>query len=299
MRLPRVAVCLGVAGAVALGSTAGKAADDGRQGVVDARARLIRAMEANDVDGIMSSLTADHVTMAPDEPALADARALRVWHERRVAGYTMKGTWAFDDLHVEGDAAVDSWHAVLTLTPKAGGAPASMAAKGVQFWRRERDGRWRLARSIWNNDGPARAVDYAAEKAAIDKVLADQLEGTNRGGEAGADGYVSIVTDDVVLLPPHGPRESGRKAAREWVLARTSAKDWSARWKADRVDVAASGDLAHAFGAYELSYEDAGGNAIRDKGKFLDTFRKQANGQWRETVVMFNSDLPVAGGSGR
>ena len=298
MRLHGGAVCLVVAGVVALGSTAGKASDDRRQGVIDARARLIRAMETNDVEGIMASLTADHVTMAPDELALADATALRAWHERRIAAYTMKGTWAFDDLHVEGDAAVDSWHGVLSLTPNTGGAPTSMTAKGVQFWRRERDGRWRLARSIWNSDGPARSVGLAAEKAAIEKVLAEQLAATNRGGEAGADGYVAIVTDDVVLLPPHGPRVSGRKAVREWALPTVSAGHWSARWKADRVDVAASGDLAYAVGTYELSYEDAGGNAVRDTGKFMNTFRKQPDG-WRATLIMFNSDLPLPAGAGR
>jgi hypothetical protein len=61
------------------------------------------------------------------------------------------------------------------------------------------------------------------------------------------------------------------------------------------VDVAASGDLAHAVGTYELSYEDAGGTAIRDTGKFLDVFRKPADGRWQQTVVMFSSDLPAGG----
>jgi len=52
MRFHGRAVCLVVAGAVAFGSTAGKAWDDRRQGVIDARARLIRAMERNDIEGI-------------------------------------------------------------------------------------------------------------------------------------------------------------------------------------------------------------------------------------------------------
>jgi uncharacterized protein (TIGR02246 family) len=174
-----------------------------------------------------------------------------------------------------------------------------MSAKGVWLWRREAAGRWRLARSIWNNDGPTRSMDLGAEKAAIERLLADQLAATNQGGEAGADGYVSIVADDVLWLPPNGPRVMGRKALREQILPLTSARHWSARWKADRVEIAASGDLAHAVGAFELSYEDASGTAIRDTGKFLDTFRKQADGRWQETVIMFSSDLPAGGGPGR
>jgi ketosteroid isomerase-like protein len=41
--------------------------------------------------------------------------------------------------------------------------------------------------------------------------------------------------------------------------------------------------------------KDAKGNAVTDKGKFLDTLKKQADGKWKLTVIAFNSDLPVAG----
>ena len=107
------------------------------------------------------------------------------------------------------------------------------------------------------------------------------------------------MADDILWLPPNGQRVLGRKAVRDRMLQLTSARHWSARWKADRVDVAASLDIAHAVGTYELSYEDAGGAAIRDTGKFLDTFRKQADGRWQETAIMFSSDMPAGGGPGR
>lgn len=276
----------------------GKASDEDRRGVLDARARLIRAIETDDVEGLLASLTADHVTMAPDEPAV-DARALRAWHERRIAAFATKVTATLDDLRVEGEGAVDSWHGTLSLTPRAGGAPVSMAAKGIWFWRREPDGRWRLARSTWNRDSPAPAVDLGAEKAAIEKLLAAQLAATNQAGEAGADGYVSVVTDDVLWLPPNGQRATGRKAVRDLLLPLTSARRWSATWKADNVEIAVSGDIAYAVGTYELSHENASGTLIRDTGKFLDTFRKQADGRWRETTIMFSSDLPAGGTAGQ
>lgn len=142
---------------------------------------------------------------------------------------------------------------------------------------------------------PKPVVDLAAEKAAIEKLLSDQLTETNQPGGAGADGYVSIVSEDIVLLPPNGKRVDGRQAVRDWSLQFTSAKDWSVSWKANRVEVAASGDLAYAIGTYELSLEDANGARVRDTGKFMDGFRKQVDGTWRETVISFNSDLPVGG----
>jgi len=142
---------------------------------------------------------------------------------------------------------------------------------------------------------PKSVVDLAAEKAAVEKLVSDQLAGTNQPGEAGADGYVSIVSEDVVVLPPNGKRVDGRKAARDWALENTSAQDWTVSWKATHVEISASGDLAYAIGTYELSLKDANGNTVRDTGKFLDGFKKQADGRWKETVVSFNSDLPVGG----
>lgn len=86
---------------------------------------------------------------------------------------------------------------------------------------------------------------------------------------------------------------------RDLLLPLTSARRWSATWTADNVEIAASGDIAYAVGTYELSHENASGTLIRDTGKFLDTFRKQADGRWREAAIMFSSDLPAGGTAGQ
>ena len=97
------------------------------------------------------------------------------------------------------------------------------------------------------------------------------------------------------LLPPNAGRVDGRKAVRDWTLQFTSATDWTVSWKPDQTEVAASGDLAYAVGHYELSLRDVKGNAVSDKGKFLDTLKKQPDGKRKLTVIAFNSDRPVAG----
>ena len=140
---------------------------------------------------------------------------------------------------------------------------------------------------------PPPAVDLAADRAAVEQVLRDQLTGTNRPGEEGADGYVSVATEDIVLLQPNAERVDGRGAVRALMLSRTSADDWSVSWAATQVEVAAAGDLAYAIGTYELSLKDAEGNAVADEGKWLNVFRKQADGSWQASSGMFNSDLPL------
>jgi ketosteroid isomerase-like protein len=45
-------------------------------------------------------------------------------------------------------------------------------------------------------------------------------------------------------------------------------------------------------GTYELSETDASGKPSTDKGKYLEVWKKQAGGDWKCAVDMFNSDLP-------
>ena len=137
-------------------------------------------------------------------------------------------------------------------------------------------------------------VDIAAEKVAIEKLLGDWLEATNKPGEEGAEGYASFMTEDGVLLPPNAERVDGRRGVRELFLQFTQAEDFSIDWKATSIEVAADGKLAYAIGTYEYSLKDAGGNPVSDKGKFLDVFKKQADGSWKRSVGIFNSDLPAA-----
>ena len=45
-------------------------------------------------------------------------------------------------------------------------------------------------------------------------------------------------------------------------------------------------------GNYEFKETDAGGKPITDKGKYLEIWKKHADGSWKCVADMFNSDLP-------
>ena len=138
-------------------------------------------------------------------------------------------------------------------------------------------------------------VDVKAEKAAIEIMLADWVEVTNQGGEAGADGYAAFVTEDAVFLPPNEVRIDGRAGVREMILPFTLAEDFSIDWKATSIEVSADGKLAYTNGVFEYSLKDAAGNPVSDKGKFVDVFKKQADGSWKCSLGMWSSDLPEGG----
>ncbi len=138
-------------------------------------------------------------------------------------------------------------------------------------------------------------VDIAAEKAAIEKMLADWVEAYNKPGEEGADGYASFMTEDGVSLPPNAERIDGRAGVREWVLQFTQAEDFSIAWKASSIEVSADGKLAYGIGTFESSLKDAAGNPVSNRGKWVDVYKKQADGSWKVIIAIWNLDQPAGG----
>ena len=81
-------------------------------------------------------------------------------------------------------------------------------------------------------------------------------------------------------------------AVRALILSYTQAAEFSVTWEATRVEVSAAGDLAYSMGTYEYSLKDAEGNPVSGKGKFVDIWKKQADGSWKAAVGIGNSDQP-------
>jgi ketosteroid isomerase-like protein len=68
----------------------------------------------------------------------------------------------------------------------------------------------------------------------------------------------------------------------------------SGGWKVTRVEVAKSGDMAYVSGTYDWVARDASGKQIKDTGKYLEVWEKQADGTWKCGADCWNSDLPAA-----
>ena len=88
-------------------------------------------------------------------------------------------------------------------------------------------------------------------------------------------------------LPLHLVRKSFNSGA-------FAIPDYKLAWHPNKVGVARSGDLGYTSGTYDLSFKDASGKTISDKGKYLTVWKKEADGSWKVLFDMFNSDLPPA-----
>ena len=116
-------------------------------------------------------------------------------------------------------------------------------------------------------------------------------EWSKAAGAKDLEKTVSFYTDDALVMPPNIPVLQGKEAARAMWKGMFSVPGFGGGWKATRVEVAKSGDLAYVTGRYEISETDASGRALTDTGNYLEAWKKQADGNWKCVADMFNSEV--------
>jgi len=95
-------------------------------------------------------------------------------------------------------------------------------------------------------------------------------------------------------MPPNAPSAKTRETIRSAWKEMLTTPGAAISWKATKVEVAKSGDLACVSGTYEETMADANGKSVKDHGKYVEVWEKQANGTWKVVADIWNSDLPVA-----
>jgi uncharacterized protein (TIGR02246 family) len=108
------------------------------------------------------------------------------------------------------------------------------------------------------------------------------------------DKTVSYYSDDATVLPPNAPAATTKEAIRKIWQDMFATPGFVISWKATKVEVAKSGDLACLTGTYEVTMNDASGKPVNDRGKYLAVFEKQADGKWKCGADIWNSDLAAS-----
>lgn len=133
------------------------------------------------------------------------------------------------------------------------------------------------------------AIDRAADEASL---KATELAWSEAAGKKEIDNVVSFVADDSVQLPPNAPAATGKDAVRKEWETLFALKDFTVKWNPTLVQVAESGEIGYTSGTYSLTFTDAKGGKVEDKGKYLEVWKK-IDGKWKCYQDMYSSDLPV------
>jgi ketosteroid isomerase-like protein len=137
---------------------------------------------------------------------------------------------------------------------------------------------------------PAPPDTRAADEAAVRKADADW---STAAQSKQVDGWVAFYTDDTVMLPPNDRLTTGKDDVRKAVTGLLTMPGLSLHWQPTKVEVARSSDLAYSYGTYELTFNDAKGKPVTDKGKYTEVWKKQPDGGWKCVLDMWSSDLPA------
>ena len=118
--------------------------------IAAASERLMAAIDADDVPGILAELAPDHVTIAPGTPPLDDPASLEAWHADRVALFDSSIEVEWHDIRLGVGLASQRWTSQMTLRSLEGGEPVTGTSRGLWVWERQLDGSWKVLWSIWN-----------------------------------------------------------------------------------------------------------------------------------------------------
>lgn len=135
----------------------------------------------------------------------------------------------------------------------------------------------------------------AADTKAIEQALRDlDAQWSAAAGAKDLDKTVSYYAEDAIVMPPNASAATTREAIRSAWKEMLTTPGAAISWKATKVEVAKSGDLAYVSGTYEETMTDASGKPVNDRGKYVEIFKKQADGTWKVIADIWNSDLSVA-----
>jgi len=103
-----------------------------------------------------------------------------------------------------------------------------------------------------------------------------------------AKAAAALYTEDAVLIPPGEPIVRGREAIEEYwrgALESGGVRDVSV----ETMDALSSGSLGYETGSYVLTVDGPDGEAVIDKGRYIELLRHEPDGQWRSTHGIWNA----------
>ncbi len=110
------------------------------------------AINAGNIDKLVSLYTDDAVRIPPNKPALVGKEAIRRLFQEQLDQFTVQNEGVIVDLKVSGDLAFvrGSWTSI--NTPKTGGEPLKYNGSFVSVIQKQPEGSWKVICNIWSNE---------------------------------------------------------------------------------------------------------------------------------------------------
>jgi uncharacterized protein (TIGR02246 family) len=130
--------------------------------------------------------------------------------------------------------------------------------------------------------------DVEADIAAI-KELYNQA--TLACSTADVELYLSIFTEDAVVMPPGYPAAMGKEELRPMIEGLFGLFDLELPYTVEEVEVIGNRAFVRSSWLYSMTPKE-GGDTNTSPGKQLDTLRRQSDGSWKIYIQCYNYDEP-------
>ncbi len=106
-----------------------------------------------------------------------------------------------------------------------------------------------------------------------------------------AEAFKKYLVEDALQLPHGAEPVMGRENISQGLA---SAEGLELHWQPEDGEVSKSADMGWTWGRYQAMVPGPDGETITSHGKYLNVWRKQADGSWRVRVDMGNQNPPPA-----
>jgi uncharacterized protein (TIGR02246 family) len=121
-----------------------------------------------------------------------------------------------------------------------------------------------------------------ARDAATQALAANEAQWNQDYLEKDLDKIMAHYADDSIVMAPGTPAASGKDAIRQLLKAMVDDPAMSLKFSASKIEVSKSGDMAFTQGSYTMTMTDPSSKkVITDRGSYVTTYRKQADGSWK------------------
>jgi ketosteroid isomerase-like protein len=155
------------------------------------------------------------------------------------------------------------------------------------------------ARNLSHNEPVSISQSSPSEKPSgtqsVEQLLRDlDAEWAKAAAAKDVERTIAYYSDEAIVFPPNATSAATKEAIRNGWKEMFGTPGFVITWQPIRVQVGKSGEMAWVGGTYESTMNDASGKPINDRGKYLEVWEKQTDGNWKCAADMWNSDLATS-----
>ena len=126
----------------------------------------------------------------------------------------------------------------------------------------------------------------------VDAIKTDEVHWNSDWKSGDATALSNHYAANATMMSPGAPPLVGMAAIRAGVQGALEDKAFTLSFSSDKVDVAASGDLAVARGAYTQTATDSRTQeVVTEKGNYVTVYKPQTDGTWK---AVWDINTPVS-----